>query len=70
MTRVRKSYYQCTPQQSLDGELLHTGKYIRQFAGMYAYSPVLHRPDAVDIGVITIKKNMRYANGTIALDHF
>ena len=32
--------------------------------------PVLHRLEVVDIGVNTIKKNMRFAKGTIELDHF
>ena len=31
---------------------------------------VLHRPEVVDIGVYTIKKNMLYAYKTIELDHF
>ena len=32
--------------------------------------PVLHRPEVVDIGDNTIKKNMPYAKGTIDLNHF
>ena len=32
--------------------------------------PVHHRPEVVDIGVNTIKKNMPYAKRTIELDHF
>ena len=32
--------------------------------------PVLHRPEVLDIGVKTIKKNMPFAKGTIELDHF
>ena len=32
----------------------HTGKCIRRFGGIYAYFPVLHRPEVVDIGVNTI----------------
>ena len=32
--------------------------------------PVLHRPEVVDIGVNTIKKNMPYALRTTELDHF
>ena len=32
--------------------------------------PVLHRPEVVDIGVNTIKKNMPHDKRTIELDHF
>ena len=33
--------------------ILHTGKGIRRFGGIYAYCRVLHRPEVVDIGVNT-----------------
>ena len=32
--------------------------------------PVLYRPDVVDIGLNTIKKNMPYATGTTDFNHF
>ena len=32
--------------------------------------PVLHRPDVIDIGVNTIKKNMPYATRTIDFNYF
>ena len=34
--------------------LIHTGKCIRRFGGIFRVLPVLHRPEVVDIGVNTI----------------